>query len=356
MKIGIITFQRAQNYGAVLQAFALKTYLKSLGHEVSVVDYRSAAIEDGYKIFDLRKLIVKNPKKLIYRNLKFIRTLSTSIKRSKAFNKFILDHLSLSSTAEMASFDIFVIGSDQVWNPVITRGYDPLFFGLFDKGDTQRVISYAASAGWAEKDLDLAVMKNALGHFERVSVREDSLRALLAPLVSGGVQTVVDPTLLLGVEQWGKIAERPNNIPDRYLLMYQMFPCDNSERIAHEIADKLGIKVIEIDGYVRKKATDTFLSACRIEEFVWLFKNAEFVVTSSFHGTAFSLINSIPFYAIEVDGEANNRVRSLLAKLNLSDRIIDEHQSVEPHDIDYNKVQPLLNSITETSKDYLRGL
>ncbi len=353
MKIGILTFHRAHNYGAALQLYALAHHLTALGHEVVVIDYRSKAIEKGYKIFDWRKVIAKNPRRLIAKNRAYFSTLAARKARHRAFRDFMHENFTLFDYSNISQLDMVVIGSDQVWNPQIAGGYDVPYFGDFGGRSTPRMVTYGASAGWAEGQLECEIFKNVLSRFSHLSVREESLKGILQPLTLVPISVVVDPTLLLSKDEWSEIAVKPKSVPEKFVLVYQIALSDKILSMARTIADELGTEVIEIDGYIRSKDSEKHRSACSVEEFLWYFQSAEFVVTSSFHGTVFSIINSVPFYSVEVGGKGNGRITSLLSQLNLESRIVAEGSSIDATPINYEATAEKFEAIIASSKAFL---
>lgn len=356
MKIGILTFQRAHNYGAALQLYALVQHLTVLGHEAVVVDYRSKAIEKGYKIFDWRKVVAKNPRRLIAKNRAYFSTLAERKARHRAFSDFLQDNFTLYDPSNISQLDMLVIGSDQVWNPQIAGGYDTPYFGDFSEQTTPRLVTYGASAGWAEEGLDSEIFNGILLRFSFISVREESLKDILQPLTQMPISVVVDPTLLLSSGQWSKIAVKPKRVPEKFVLVYQIALSDKILPVARKIADELGAEVVEIDGYIRARDSASHRSAASVEEFLWYFQRAEFVVTTSFHGTVFSIINSVPFLSVEVDGKRNSRITSLLSQLDLESRIVSEDSIISATPINYEATAEKFEAIVASSKAFLQGL
>lgn len=221
MKIGIITFQCAHNYGAVLQAYGLKEYLKSLGYSVNIINYRPHYKVNTYRKFNPRYWLSRNPYKCIIRLFTEIIVKPTRIKRWYAFEDFMNGYLELyphSKDEDYSMFHTLILGSDQIWNPGLTGGnFDKVYFGGNAKCN---IISYAASSRFENlSKQQKSFFSDSLLKLKQISVRESSLAKLLQPLVNKEIITVVDPTLLAGKKIFDKIAVPPKK--EKYLLLYQ---------------------------------------------------------------------------------------------------------------------------------------
>ena len=184
MKIGILTFHCAHNYGAVLQAYGLQEYLRSQGHETYIIDYRPGYLTRNYKAFNIRFWMASTPREIVYK-LRYEPFLwKHRILRSKAFDRFIRNRFDLHPYVRhtnFSDFDAIFLGSDQIWNKTITgQRYDEVFFG---GNATCRVIAYAASMGGGTlSDKDRERLRQYLAPMTAIGVREESLKELLQPL------------------------------------------------------------------------------------------------------------------------------------------------------------------------------
>lgn len=359
MKIGILTFHSAHNYGAVLQAYATKEYLKSLGHEVNIIDYRPNYIKDVYKVkfawnsritklpFDfIRQLILKYPKE----------------KRFKKFELFIEEKLEpLNSNSGIPThLNGYIIGSDQVWNPEITQEFDPVFFANFGFEKQNKVyISYAASMettslNKAEADF----FSHNLNRFDSISVREYELLSLLQPLSKKEIVKVLDPTFLLDSSKWINTAKNIDK-NSKYVLVYQVRQDSRTLKIANQIAKQLGAVVIQL---VSQVSVSNYIDSnvahdASPEEFIGYIKNAACVVTTSFHGTAFAVIFQKDFYYVALNDGKNTRTSSLLNSINLQDRMIKVESDPIFEEVDYsNSYKPLNEQIAESSTFLIKAL
>lgn len=352
MRIGILTFHRAHNYGAVLQCYALQEVLKSMGHEVSVIDYQSKTLLNCYKVFDYHRFCKKNLAKVI----KEIRLLSARRKRSNGFNLFIsrcLNTVPVESIME-TPFDFIIVGSDQVWNFNLTKGFDNYYWGLFKHPTSTKLLSYAASMEEIWSKEDEPKLRSCLNNFSAISVREESLKLKLSTICTDKeITMVVDPTLLIDTVVWDRIAKKPS-IAEPYLLLYQVRNNQKCHDIATKIAKEKGLRLIALSAAVNKLNSKEAVGASP-EEFLGWFKYASFVVCASFHGTVFSLVFQRPFYSIRLNDGKDSRVLNLMEKTGTLDKFIDDC----PQDTDYemydtNMIRHTVKTMAESSMNYLK--
>lgn len=352
MKIGILTFHCAHNYGAVLQCYALQETLKTMGHDVKVIDYRPEFLLAPYKVWDIHRDGKSNSflKRFILECLK----LPKRIIRHKAFDSFIQTRLCLTEEKTISSsFGAYIIGSDQVWNPQITKGFHKPYFGYFEfPKENRKYIAYAASMETSSLNQEAKdFYEKALGNFDAISVREKTLVDLLQPLTPKKIKTGLDPTLLANNEIWNPIIKCPS-INYKYVLVYQVRYDINTSRIARHIAEQIGAKVIEITSWVNWKFKKNVYQCCYPEEFLGWIKHASCVVTTSFHGTAFSVIFSKPFYCLKL-GKGDTRAASLLQELGLENRMIEKTLSPTFQAVDYQQSNIKLADLQNKSYQYL---
>ena len=220
MKIGILTFHCAHNYGAVIQCYGLQQYLKSLGHEAYVIDYRPYYL-DVYKLPQLSISRIKDIPTYLKTLVKHILVGNVDEKRYQAFEDFIAQRLNLISYTphqDYSDFDAIVVGSDQIWNPMVTGGcFDDEFFGFNAKC---KVISYAASSRFVSlSDEQKVYLKSRLDKIDSISVRESSLKKLLQPLTDKPIAHVIDPSFLPDVVEYENLCPPIKEKKD-YVLVY----------------------------------------------------------------------------------------------------------------------------------------
>lgn len=353
MKIGILTFHRAHNYGAVLQAYALQECIKSLGHDVCFIDYRNKQLLDVYKLFNIKRVVSRNPVSFIKRLAKELSTLPVRAERSTAFNRFINSNLLIDSDSTLghinSAFDFVFVGSDQVWNFHLTRGFDKYYWGkLKQEGSALRIVSYAASMEVGRFSTEeKAQIQHNLNNFDIIGVREDSLKESLKEFTNKEITVVADPTLLLDRSVWDKTAVRPS-IDRPYLLLYQVRNNEKNELLAKKIARDLGLDIVYLSARVDAKNSHECVGASP-GDYLGLFKYASFVLCSSFHGTVFSTVFNVPFFSILMNDGKDSRSLSLLNYLNLGDRAINYDSPYVNNEIDWNNVKERLEEIKASS-------
>lgn len=356
MKIGILTFHCAVNYGAVLQTYGLCQCLQRMGHEVYVIDYRPDFLIEPYKTFFPQNY---KGKSWVVAIRKFVRELFAFFirrKRNQLFSQFIhnnlhLDHLNLAAPDN--SYDLFMFGSDQIWNKKITN-FDPIFWGQAPAFEYKRMVAYAASAG-SVKNIDkedLEMIGNYLSRFSSISVREQQLANFLNEKFYKSCPAVLDPVLLAGRETFSKIAKDIHHAKP-YLLCFSL--SDNAEQreLAKKIAAKRGLDLIVMVSMTEYVSERQIIQNASVEEFIGLFKSADYVVTSSFHGTVFSILFAKEFIAF-CNKDANaERIDNLLSDLGLKARLCSSYTDLQDK-IDWNNVRRLLSEKQADSMAFLR--
>lgn len=353
MKIGILTFHCAHNYGAVLQAYATQTFLQSQGFEVVMVDYRPEYLVIPSQIFPVRSYYKGHVLSFFKVLLSKFLLIPASWKRYQSFNSFINRRFNLIGLDQLSHYglDALVLGSDQIWNPVLCKGFDPVYFGCIGGIQTKKIV-YAASMGHISlQPEERRYLRRVLTELDKVSVREKSLKELLSPLSDKSIELVVDPTLLLGSHFWGDIAVQPSE-KQPYVLVYEVIPNPQTMRVAKRLADRINGKIIELKAVLSLLHQSPYQFATP-EEFLGYFRNAAFVVTTSFHGTVFSLIFNRPFYTMRHGNRHDARSEALLDSLMLKDRLIMGVDQIDASSINYKVVNQLLEKYVNSSKDYL---
>lgn len=355
MKIGILTLHHAINYGAFLQCYALQEVLKSLGHNVSVIDYSPRFFKKDYAVANFDGFKSLSLYRKLRRVLGIILLFIPRIIRRVVFLKSIKSYLRIYGNSfsdieetDISFYDVIVFGSDQIWNSKITRGFDSVFWGDFNFQGKK--ITYAASAGddFSILENDIESFKNSLLNFSSISVRERRLEKFLIDKYNVPSETVLDPTLLLDDGKWSEFAgERRKN--EKYLLLYIVIPSPEAKRIARKIAKELNLKIKEIFPSASPNPMSWANASCSPSNFVRLFRDSQFVVTTSFHGTSFAINFHKEFYAVNT-GMPNERILSLLRLTGLEDRYINSADNVNVKYIDFLLVNKKLQN--EKIKSY----
>lgn len=357
MKIGLLTFHCAQNYGAMLQCYATQEFLKSHGHQVEVIDYRPQYLLRPYRLFNTQRLKSSKPKQWATILLKELIPFPRRCYLRWAYYRFMRKHLILSREVTKdtipSCYDVYVVGSDQIWNPRLTGGFDDVYFCRFPFAKaTRRYIAYAASM--EAKELDEMAEKyyhDTLQHFDALSVREPVLSHLLQPLTHHPISNVLDPTLMVDPKVWESLPANPR-LPKKYVLVYQGRSSTHTLRIAKDIAQQIGAEVVALGTWVSFSRGLSYKSLSP-EGFIHAIRNAACVVTTSFHGTAFSVIFGRPFYTVKLDDGADSRSQSLLQSLGLSDRMINVSSSPTFSTIDYAATNTTLQRLRKESQEFL---
>lgn len=340
-KAGIITFHNAENYGAALQTYALLKTLESLNLNVRVVDYRNRGVY-------LRNLL---------KNLFYLGTFQNPFRNHQGFRDFQKAFLNLTEKTyrsrdafeqDADQFDLIFFGSDQIWNPDLANGFDPLNFGKFQT--CARKIAYAASIGKDEITAQQRQNLNALvQNLDAIGVREESM----LPLIDQQATCVVDPCMLLQAENWRKISgDTP--VEGDFIFIYQLFRNPQIIETAIKLRNRLKKEVLVLSPYPLPFAPKGIHKLGRItpNAFISYFDGANAVISDSFHGTLFSILFEKPFYTI-LPGAKIGRITSLLQKLGLSNRIVKSYQ-LPSSKIDFTEVRPLLANEIQFSLNFIQ--
>ena len=354
MKIGILTFHRTNNYGAVLQNFALIKTIENSGlGEVHDIDFRDSALEKPYEvtIFPNTKM---NPVKAVYNTFHNLRFYRRRKRGAKAFDAFRHQYLNMtkSYTAEELSenaepFDIYITGSDQIWNKnIVNRNKTDYTDMIFSLGFVRqgRKIAFAASAGNVEY-IDPEIMQY-ISSIDEISVREKSLYDYLhGRLNHKKIYQVSDPVFLLDRNEWNSFLPPERAVRQKYILIYCVGVRDEVIRKAKVIAKKNHCKIVYLDYRYRIYHNGICICDGSPFTFVQLIRDAECVIASSFHATAFSIIFEKPFLTYSLAGSGifatGSRIVGLLNHYKLQDRLTD------PHDDELSEV----NMLTEDLKN-----
>ena len=351
-KITAVTFHRAQNFGSVLQTYALSKTVSNIKDDVfyQVLDISSDAQKELYSHYKKVKGfndLVKNA--VIFLNSKKIRL------REDKFKAFLENFLNLTNDTEA---DYFISGSDQIWN---VRAKDFADFYFLDFAENAKKVSYAASFGplkidWNKYNKEKYI--SFLNDYSAVSVREEGSRENVELLTGKICDIHVDPTLLLTADEWRKIQSDANYKNGKYILLYCLEPSKKQLRMAKMISKKLGLPIVVLRYNNKNDMFNTFMKRYDAgpQDFLSYIDNAALVLTSSFHGTAFSLIYGKPFYVL--DNGNDNRISFILRLTDTVDRNLekfDEINEVNLMEPNCEKIQNALESERKRSIEFLRS-
>ena len=364
-KVAIITVLDNTNYGTYLQALALGLVIKNLGYKVEIIDY--------VRSFMTKKSILsrsKNPIKRIYNTLFNIPQQEKLKKKDKAFLQHFLTltpqtYISFQALKDNPPIaDIYVTGSDQVWNSTYNRGIDRSYYLDFAPHNSKR-ISYAASIGM--KDFpkeEKNEVYNLLQQYSHITVRENDAKNILNHLSFNHVDVVLDPTLLLNKEAWGNIIKEFTPIKtDPFILVYTVETKQENKLIeyyAKILAQKYSCKIYEVsyNGYLKRlKFADKHFLRATPDIFIQLMYQAKFVIVSSFHGTAFSINFNKQFLTISPN-RFNSRVNNILELCHLKNRLItsQNYDIDNMSEIDFMEVNTILNNERKKSITILNSM
>ena len=358
-RVGILTYHRAMNYGALLQAYALQEKIKELGAQCNIIDYRNIILENNNRkltLFSCRKF-----KELILFILRG-RAYNHKLQKFRAFGEkyFNLSApcLRIDDVRRISpGYDEFICGSDQVWNHKI-NGFDETYYLNFLDDQTKKN-SYAASFGFKQIPEEYRERyKSLLENYNKLSVRERQGAEIIKDLLGYAPQIVLDPTMLLTEERWLEII-KPYQYPKKYILVYCFSHEDKVIALAKKIAKKTGYDVISILKPYTPHLGVKYEIKLAPDEFLGLFVGAEYIVTNSFHGTAFSIIFNKQFFTEFLPEElnVNSRLEDILELFGLKDRIIkSDDPAVIENKINYDVVNKKLIAEREKSTKFLKEI
>lgn len=364
--IGIITIHKINNYGSVLQAFALQKVCEQLGYNTQIIDYN---FPNGQHLDNPYATVSDT----LHNEPKWIKALfaKSLMRQHKGIADFVkkFQRLSVNSynspTAlknDAPQYDVYITGSDQLWNPRHCNG-DPAFMLHFAPENALK-ISYAASIGSNEIPAEIQPLyKELLCNYKHISVRENSGAELIKNLTGKEVKVVLDPTLLLSKDEWNQIATPNRQFKKKYILCYFL----NYTFNAFPYVDELATYMQKQTGYeivrVARPPHHLFMPhthhrvGASPEEFLALVRDAEMVLTTSFHGTAFAVNYGKPVFTVVKDRKtSDSRQLSLMQNLGLETQVLSINDDFpDKSRFTYNVVdeQTRLDSLRHESMQYL---
>ena len=357
-KIGIITFHRSYNYGSALQAYALQKYLIAKGTDVTIIDYIMIDNFSQYKLFH-PQYYCNNIRMLASDVLYFF----PNFKRKTAFEKFVKDNFNLTEKRyykckDMEElnqlFDVFICGSDQIWNFNCTKGLEPAYFlGFVNRHKIK--IAYAPSLAHTTFDANFDKdLKEYLKDFKAISVREKSTKEIIEKVSPIAVEIVLDPTLLLEKDEYKKITIVPSKKISDYIFVYILEINSKVIKYAENLARDKNLSI----AYISRKKIDFRVRSlnfygCSPNEFLGLILKATYVVTNSFHATVFSVIFQKCFFTFPTE-MSSARMRDFLNSIYLGDRIVSD-SDVNIQTMNFEEAEKQLDYLRKKSETYLLG-
>jgi len=375
-KIAILTQPLHDNYGGLLQAYALKETLKSLGHSPLVVNRHGAGSNSfRRKLSNLKNTLLNRP----VRTNQYLSDRQKAVISEKTigFRSQYIPELSHLITTKRGmkilltqDIDAYVVGSDQCWRPRYSPCISNYFLDFAKESQGIKRVAYAASFGTAEwefNEADTLECKNLLKLFDAISVREDDGVALVQNYLGrADAIHVLDPTMLLPTTAYDRITTE-QKVPDSNgnLKVYVLDKNSEKEEFIQQAASRLNLKAFEVMPERRvqqEKVTDanveSFKYPCPSE---WLkgFQDAEFVITDSFHGTVFSILYNKPFIALGNERRGMSRFTSLLRMFGLEDRLVldlraDGATELLERNVDWPQVNEILGREREKAMNFLQ--
>lgn len=364
MKIKTITCHDVYNYGASLQAFALQQYLLSLGHDVEIIDYQPEYLQHSYNFWYIPKghrfyNLCKRSK--LFHFFYAIRLLPITyatwgrIRPFKDFkSKFLkCTHEQFHDVTELRNgrldADVFIAGSDQIWNCELPNGLDPAFYLNFGDATAKR-ISYAASFAISKIPIEhKGTIKKYLSALNAISVREHT-GVSIANDLGYSATLVLDPVFLLSKNDWWQFVGIKPLVEENYILVYQLFTASKLiPQNALAFAKSHNLKIVSVNDKGIRNYADVNISNAGPVEFVNLLFHAKYVIADSFHATAFSIILNKPF-SVYYDKQNSSRIKDCLALFGLSHCYNPKHPIV---DIDWDRVNTRLLDNVQRSKTFL---
>lgn len=368
MRVGLISYHSEPNYGTMLQAYALAKALGLLGVECEYLRYYN--IPKPSILYTCVRSIVRFFIPAKKGTFDFFD--SEAFKDTKdAFDKFHDTYIPCSKAKYYSDtvkdsnsiYDLFVVGSDQTWSEYMNRFATSANFLEFVL-DSNKKASYAPSIGSLTiSDSFKHRLILALSSFRHLSCREEPNARMLSKELGKDVKYVIDPTLLLSPDQWNELAVAPELPRKKYVLAYILGEKQCISDYAEKLGDSCGLPVYYVLTRPMYLEKNNCLTGVGPSEFIGLIRDAAYVVTDSFHGTAFCLNYGTQVYSFtkrpSLSGEKpldNDRIRLLLEEFNLSNRMKDDSDSSLEKDYDPNDYLKKLESFRESSADYLRTI
>ena len=356
-KVGCITFHASYNFGSNLQAYALQEYVKKLSDDIDykIINFRS---ENQKKLYDYgcsrSRLKFLFKKKLLERQEKFENFINKKLNLTeKEYNN------NEELQKEEFKFDYYISGSDQIWN-LSARDFDWSYYLDFVKKGKK--ISYAASRGPVNREIsteNLQTIKGLVSKYDNISVREQGTFEFIKKLTDKNIDINLDPTLLLTREEWQKLLDGHKKIIDKpYILYYSLKPSKVRSKLLKHLGKVMNKKVVVANPYIKYDLVGGFKKNYNSGpiEFLNLLANADLVVSSSFHGTVFSILFNKPFYTL--NGKNDFRISTLLNITGLENRAITEESDIKElvnnaSKISFEQANTQLEIEREKSKKYL---
>lgn len=361
MKVGILTFPNSISYGASLQMCALYRTVGKLGHDAEIINYHNAYMKAE------KHLTAHGTKRSLRSRIRYLAKFILHRRLEKTFRAFEKKNMVIYPSKPIvekdkllplgARYEAVVCGSDQIWNPNIMDS-DMSYFLSFCGDETKR-ISYAPSFGVERiSDTFAAAAGNELQQFTAISVREVAGRELVKQITKQDVQIVADPTMLVEKQEWMAMESAHPMGKGDYILYYTVKSSPTLLAYCKSLSHKTGLKIVIVGGNAVKKLTNrdpmlTYAVDVSPEEWLYLLHHARYVVTNSFHGTAFSIIYRKDFY-VEFSSDTNSRLMNITEIFGLTDRVVKDCVCDCISDCDYTETDKKMPILRGESLQFLQ--
>lgn len=345
MKTCLITLHSINNPGSALQAYALSKYLNDSGIENEIIDYRPFYSKIGTQIIKgiIRSIVFyKNEKEANLKYSHFMKNMILSKRKYYCFKQL---------KKNPPDADVYICGSDQLWNPDYECGKDKSYTLEFVREGKK--IAYSTSVGKASlTDEEEQALVTRIGDFAYISVREKSTSTQLSKIMTQPVEWVCDPVFLLKKDYY--LSFCTNNKYGDYAVMYLAVASPILDEYIEYIKRKTGLKIIQAGGNIRRCQCDIHLKNIGPEEFLTLIHHAKFVISGSFHATAFSLLFQKDF-SVFVPENNGERINSILDLTGLQSRVISFNSDFEmaSKPIEYSEIEDNLTEYITNSKKFI---
>lgn len=355
MKIGIVTQPLSRNYGGILQNYALQQTLIKLGHTPYTFDIGKYTWNE-WVISTLKNIV----KMIIGRSYNFIDTPSDKYKKEQILRTFVEQHINLISPRSKRpiekkikeyKLESIIVGSDQVWRPLYNPYIEDMYLGFVNNQNVKK-IAYAASFGideWEYTEEQTLICQSLVKKFKALSVREVSGINLCKMHLNVEAIQLVDPTILLSVEDYKKLVSHIQKPKYKFLFAYILDQTSVKVEYIKKIAHCLGLK------YIIKGSDEKLLASDSVENWIANFRDAEYVITDSFHGSVFSIIFNKSFIALGNNTRGMSRFNSLFTMFGLETRLLnsEEYSKVPDENINWTEINSKIKLYRKKSLEFL---
>ncbi len=369
MKIGLITYHSAYNFGSVLQCYATQETLKKLGHDVEVINYRMPSQKNYYSLFPKGMNLKTTLKYLL-----LLSSIKTRRTRGEKYENIINSIFNLTEEFNEPqeiekikdNYEVYISGSDQIWNRYSNELFNvdwKKYMGPYLLNFTNRKkVSYASSI-CSMNDNELNSIKNQLVEFNHISCRETSGAKRISQLLNRDIESVLDPTFLMNRNEWIDFLKNWKNpyTKEQYVLYYSLKgtrALNHDLKILNRLAEKNKYKIIAIVplAYVIPRKNIILASDAAVYDFLGLINSSNCVITDSYHGTILSINLNKTVFSLQEKGKTNIRIDDVASKLCFKDHIIYDINDVEVNKkFDYELINQNIDKYRELSLDYLKN-